>query len=161
MARLPAKEREERDNKILADWKVGISQNQLAKNYDVSPATINKICKNVDRCKIEPLKPFERTAYDNTSDGYVYVICFSDSSGKKFYKIGLARSVEARIKQHQTSIPFELSINMSFYVLNMAKKEKELHDMFKNKNIRGEWYALDYGDLLTIKGLMEILDGNK
>ena len=29
--------------KILADWKAGISQNQLSKNYSLSPATINKI----------------------------------------------------------------------------------------------------------------------
>ena len=38
---------------ILADWKVGISQNQLAKNYAVSKATINKLCKGVEQINIE------------------------------------------------------------------------------------------------------------
>jgi len=38
--------------KILADWKAGISQNQLAKKYDFSPATINKICKGVEQCNV-------------------------------------------------------------------------------------------------------------
>ncbi len=38
--------------KILADWKVGYSQNQLAKNYNVSPATINKICKGIEQDNI-------------------------------------------------------------------------------------------------------------
>lgn len=38
--------------KILADWKAGISQNQLAKKYDVSPATINKICKGIEQSNI-------------------------------------------------------------------------------------------------------------
>ena len=53
MARLPKKERDIRDSKILADWKAGCSQNQLAKNYDVSPATINKICKGVEQTNLD------------------------------------------------------------------------------------------------------------
>ena len=44
MARLSSDTRE----KILADWKTGhYSQNKLAKEYEVSPATINKICKDI------------------------------------------------------------------------------------------------------------------
>ena len=48
MARLPIKEREERDAKILADFHIGKSQNQLAKDYECSPATINKVCKGIE-----------------------------------------------------------------------------------------------------------------
>ena len=43
MARLTDKQRET----ILADFHIGKSQNELAKKYDVSPATINKLCKGV------------------------------------------------------------------------------------------------------------------
>lgn len=39
--------------KILADWKVGISQNQLAKKYLMSPATINKLCKGIEQSNVE------------------------------------------------------------------------------------------------------------
>ena len=50
MARLSKEEAKKRAVLILADWKTGYySQNQLAKNYDVSPATINKICKNIEQ----------------------------------------------------------------------------------------------------------------
>lgn len=38
--------------KIIADWKAGVSQNQLAKRYDVSPATINKLCKGVEQSNV-------------------------------------------------------------------------------------------------------------
>ena len=38
---------------IIADYKAGISQNQLAKNYKLSPATINKLCKNIPQENIE------------------------------------------------------------------------------------------------------------
>lgn len=43
MARLNDVQRE----KILADFHIGKSQNELAKKYEVSPATINKLCKGV------------------------------------------------------------------------------------------------------------------
>jgi hypothetical protein len=47
MARLPKNQREERDKNILSDWKAGYSQNYIAKQHEVSPATVNKICKGV------------------------------------------------------------------------------------------------------------------
>lgn len=43
MARLNDKQRD----MILADFHIGKSQNELAKKYDVSPATINKLCKGL------------------------------------------------------------------------------------------------------------------
>ena len=43
MARLTDKEREQ----VVSDWKMGDSQNHLAKKYNCSPATINKLCKGV------------------------------------------------------------------------------------------------------------------
>lgn len=151
-----AKLNDDLKNKILADWKAGISQNQLAKRYDVSPATINKLCKGIEQSNIEQSNSFKRSSYVDTEDGYVYIIFIEDSSGERFYKIGLARNVEARCKQHQTSTPFDIKVAISFYVLNMAKKEKQLHDMFSNKKIRGEWYKLSVDDLEAIKNQVEI-----
>jgi predicted transcriptional regulator len=43
MARLTDEQRE----KILSDFHIGKSQNELAKKYSCSPATINKLCKGV------------------------------------------------------------------------------------------------------------------
>jgi len=47
-----AKLTEDIKQKIVADWKAGVSQNQLAKRYDVSPATINKLCKGIEQSNI-------------------------------------------------------------------------------------------------------------
>ena len=44
LARLNDNQREQ----ILADYHIGKSQNQLAFKYDVSPATINKLCKGIE-----------------------------------------------------------------------------------------------------------------
>jgi len=43
MARLTDQDREA----ILTDWKLGDTQNHLAKKYNCSPATVNKLCKGV------------------------------------------------------------------------------------------------------------------
>ena len=34
-------------DKILSDFHIGKSQNWLATNYNLSPATINKLCKGL------------------------------------------------------------------------------------------------------------------
>ena len=47
---------------IIADYKAGISQNQLAKNYKLSPATINKLCKNIPQENIEIVNTLVNTA---------------------------------------------------------------------------------------------------
>lgn len=39
--------------KILADYKAGYSQNSLAREHELSPATINKICKGIPQDNIE------------------------------------------------------------------------------------------------------------
>ncbi len=48
-----AKLNDDLKERILADWKAGVSQNQLAKRYDVSPATINKLCKGVEQTNVD------------------------------------------------------------------------------------------------------------
>jgi hypothetical protein len=44
-----AKLTQDKKKLILADWKAGISQHYLAKKYEYSSATINKICKGVEQ----------------------------------------------------------------------------------------------------------------
>ena len=146
-----ARQTDEQRADMMADFDAGMSQANLAINYQVSLATVNKHCKG----RIPANKPLyatlQESAYNSASDGYIYIAYIDDSNSSRFYKIGLARNVDARIKQHQTSIPFDLKIAMSFYVSNMKQKEMELHVLFSSKNVRGEWYLLDNDDLEIIK----------
>lgn len=48
--------------RIIADYKAGVSQNQLAKNYKLSPATINKLCKNISQENAELVNSLVNTA---------------------------------------------------------------------------------------------------
>lgn len=46
--------------KIMADFHAGKSQNELAKKYEVSPATINKLCKGIEPKNIEKVNALTR-----------------------------------------------------------------------------------------------------
>lgn len=56
MARLTDDDRQ----KILADFHAGKSQNALAKKYEVSTATINKLCKGVEPKHLEKVNTLTR-----------------------------------------------------------------------------------------------------
>ena len=54
--------------RILAEYKGGISQNKLAKTYKLSPATINKICKGVEQCNKDAVNILATKKLLDTSD---------------------------------------------------------------------------------------------
>jgi hypothetical protein len=83
-------------------------------------------------------------------DGFVYVIYIDDSAGERFFKIGMTSSFGPRFKMHQCSSPFDVSVVVAYFCENMRTEEKYLHDLFKEKNIRGEWFRLNDDDLNVI-----------
>lgn len=86
--------------------------------------------------------------------GYVYVV--KNESNK--FKIGYTRSsIEKRIASLQTASN-EL-IELFFYFIKEEPDvfEKELHSIFSEKRIRGEWFELDDNDIKKIA----IMDGVK
>ena len=56
MARLTDDQRE----KILAQFHAGASQNELAKRFEVSPATINKLCKGIEPKNVDKVNTLTR-----------------------------------------------------------------------------------------------------
>lgn len=72
MARLTDEQRE----RILADFHIGKSQNELAKKYEVSPATINKLCKGLAPKHAEKVNTLTRirTELDGESEYQVNAI---------------------------------------------------------------------------------------
>lgn len=73
--------------KIIADWKAGVSQNQLAKRYDVSPATINKLCKGIEQSNIHLV------------NSQVSVI--TELNGKSEYEVNsIAAEVNNKVRRH-------------------------------------------------------------
>ncbi|MBT7349619.1 GIY-YIG nuclease family protein [candidate division WWE3 bacterium] len=78
---------------------------------------------------------------------YLYVIL----SGNGLYKIGKSQNPKTRFNQINSGSPVECYfIFQKEYDENSKNLEKEYHDMFANKRIRGEWFDLDEKDVHKI-----------
>lgn len=130
---------------------LGDSQYKVAQDFEVSPATVNKIFKEIDNKLLSKYIEKMETPFKDKKDGYVYVVYFRDSNKETFFKVGLATDIRNRFRQHQTSIPFKLYIAISYYTEDMRQEEKELHKIFNDKRIQGEWFKLTKKDLNIVK----------
>lgn len=77
--------------------------------------------------------------------GYVYLVKLD-----KHYKIGISKSPNDRLKEF-TLLPYELETVLIEKVKGYDKREKELHEHFANKRVRGEWFELNEEDVVYIK----------
>lgn len=77
--------------------------------------------------------------------GYVYLVKLD-----KHYKIGISVSPDERLKEF-TLLPYELENILILKVKDYDKREKELHEHFADKRVRGEWFELNEEDIEYIK----------
>jgi hypothetical protein len=82
---------------------------------------------------------------------YVYIIKCNDN-----YKIWVTKNndINKRIDNMQCWNPYKLSLHKMYYVLDMFYYENKLHKHFNKKNIRWEWYNLNFEDLLYINTIL-------
>jgi hypothetical protein len=79
---------------------------------------------------------------------YIYILrCHT------FYKIGIASDVKQRICQLQIGNPYKIELVECFEIdaQYVAKIEKDLHRVLRNKNVSGEWFRLGDEVLEVIK----------
>lgn len=141
-------------NKAKALFEQGLSLSEIELETEIKRSSISKKAKTENWQKGVLLKNGNiKPKFNNQEqqDGFLYVVSFIDTSNKVFYKIGIAKDHRSRLATHQTSIPFHLKIELICYVENMRDNEKELHELFKEKRIRGEWFSLDKEDIISIK----------
>jgi hypothetical protein len=69
-----------------------------------------------------------------------------------YHKIGYSKNPALREKTLQSEEP---EIELLFSYRGDGKHEKELHEMFSHKRLRGEWFTLDDCDLTTIKNYLQ------
>jgi hypothetical protein len=81
-------------------------------------------------------------------EGFVYFLKPIDKS--KPVKIGRARDIERRIKQLQTSLPYNLELIGSIKDYNCLKLEKRIHKENKERCIKREWYNIIHSEAIDI-----------
>lgn len=72
------------------------------------------------------------------------------------YKIGITDDLAQRLIHLQTGNSLDLTLVLVLNVSNARQVEQELHDYFRAKHIRGEWFELVEDDLEYIKNYNEL-----
>jgi hypothetical protein len=89
-------------------------------------------------------KPYKK---DQKPIDYLYLI-----KQEGYFKIGISKTPARRLAVLQASTPFDVEIVLLIPIkINAVVVEKQLHDYFSGKHIRGEWYALTDVDCEFIK----------
>lgn len=90
--------------------------------------------------------------FPDVDDGYVYV-----AKSARFYKIGRSKNPIERIKG--ITPPHGRKLVSVHKVANRHKAEKLLHEAFKEKRARGEWFKLNKDDLKRIPIFLQAREG--
>lgn len=70
---------------------------------------------------------------------------------ESFYKIGIATSVYARLKDISVCNPFPVALHSQYKFKDAESVEKKLHQRFRDKKVKGEWFRLESCDVETIE----------
>lgn len=92
--------------------------------------------KDINDLKNKNIKQFEINK-ENEKFQYVYFI-----SDGEYCKIGVTYNLDKRLKQLQTGNPKELKIIHSIRTRHPYELENELHNIFRTKNTRYEWFDI-------------------
>ncbi|MDR7193267.1 GIY-YIG nuclease family protein [Luteimonas terrae] len=65
-------------------------------------------------------------------------------------KIGVAKNIEVRKRNLQTGNPLELRLLGWIEAHNSFELERRLHQHFEATKVRGEWFAIEPADILSI-----------
>ena len=120
----------------------GESMNSIAKEYGINESSIRRKLGSMDVDQ-EELKGSDQSR----QSGYIYLISMTDSAGKRYCKIGLTNEVQKRMAILQCSSPFQLNLHCSYYVPDSYAEESLLHEFFKSKRLKGEWFDLTDEDV--------------
>lgn len=143
---------------IESEYRCGIkSIREIARDHGCSDKAIRKKASQEGwvrdltariRQKVRIGKNIEEDLFNKP--GFIYVIYIDDSNSKRYYKIGMSSSFSARFETHQCASPFDVCVACAYFVGNMRTEERDLHALFNEKRIKGEWFQLDRCDLSLI-----------
>lgn len=88
--------------------------------------------------------------------GFVYVIQCGES-----FKIGCTANLKQRIKALGVNAPHAIDVHVVIPTDNMIETEWHLHQRFKQKRQRGEWFSLNEEDIETIRCAYDITDPSR
>lgn len=145
---------------VKKDFEAGMTQAELRKKYNLGAGTLGNKIKRDGWKQIRKISENKKNIYKkldkpfNKKSGFIYIISFEDTNKEKFYKIGKENNPKQRISAIQTSNPFQIKIELCFYVCNVEEIENKLHTIFSENRLKGEWFELDYNKIQKIKEII-------
>ena len=94
----------------------------------------------------DPVEEPEIKTSPNRREGFVYLLHCNGA-----YKIGHAKVVDKRVSQIEPVMPYPVEVVFSIPTSDRFLMEAELHAHFRDRRLRGEWFALDEEDVLAVK----------
>lgn len=85
--------------------------------------------------------------YEVKRDGFVYFL----TADNGLTKIGRTKNLDSRIHHFTTKLPYELEETLILKTDDAPLLESEIHGLFADKRIRGEWFDLNDKDIDFIK----------
>ena len=85
----------------------------------------------------------------------LYVI---NAVGTNRYKIGFTKDLKSRLRSFRTAMPTKVDLIFYVWTLDYLYLEKLLHNDFKDKRVRGEWFEFDNDDLSKLATTLHNLD---
>lgn len=117
--------------------------------WENAVTSIDFFCKKLQEYKSElqliyglKKKPKNRSSF------FTFIYLFK-CNRTGYYKIG--RSINPTFREKTINSENQDIKNIFTSPLTHPKKEKELHSIFKEKRVRGEWFKLTDEDVLTVK----------
>ncbi|MFW5847331.1 MAG: GIY-YIG nuclease family protein [bacterium] len=87
----------------------------------------------------------------------IYLIMSIDEG---YYKIGISKNPQKRLKQLQTASSSKLNLIETYKSHRYSKIEKALHRLFNHGSKIGEWFDLDIVDVNKFKEYCMTIDNN-
>ncbi len=90
---------------------------------------------------------------------YIYLIK-TELEGEEFYKIGVSKAPELRLKELQTGNALDLKLIKTYQTKFGSLLEKSLHRTFSIVNKRGEWFSLNNEQVENFIEICEKINNN-
>jgi len=76
----------------------------------------------------------------------------------EYYKVGISKSPRSRLKQLQTSNPYELKLKRTYKLPSPKTSEALIHMMLKEYHVRGEWFNTELDVINSVIESLSDLD---
>lgn len=105
--------------------------------------------------RVDTPQPKSRKVQRIEGEGYVYLI----KSNVGHYKIGLTVQPVTRLARLDVTLPFDIEVLHLIHTDDLRRAEKQLHQTYAVKRVRGEWFALSESDVMAIMDIKELMFG--